>query len=38
MICETCGNLIEDCECERDEDQGPLSDDIGETDYDGDGI
>lgn len=41
MICEVCGNLKEDCECNRDNDEwmdDPLSDDIQETDYDGDGI
>jgi len=35
-ICEVCGNLMEDCECDQDQDYGPLSDDIRETDYDGD--
>lgn len=38
MICEVCGNLLEDCECNPDEQDSPLSDDIGETDYDGDGV
>ena len=38
-ICEICGYPIQDCDCEPDEyDDFPLSDDIRETDYDGDGI
>jgi len=35
-ICEVCGNLREDGECDQDQDYGPLSDDIRETDYYGD--
>jgi hypothetical protein len=41
MICEVCGNLLEDCECDWQDNEccdEPLSNDIGETDYDGDGI
>lgn len=43
MICEDCGNLLEDCECEEDESMGErefrdiYGDNIGETGYDGDG-
>ncbi len=40
-ICEVCGNLLEDCECDWQDNEchdEPLSDDILETDYDGDGI
>ncbi len=41
MICEICGNLEEDCECEKDFDFDEVSnvfDDILETGYDGDCI
>lgn len=42
MICQICGNLIDDCECEVNQseecDDDPISNDIGETDYDGDVI
>jgi len=43
MICEACGNLEEDCECgywqdNECHDDEPISNDIGETDYDGDGV
>ena len=39
LICDICGNLKEDCECRDDElTDEPWSDDIRETDYDGDSI
>lgn len=43
MICEYCGNLLEDCECDNSWKEEvcndyPLLDDIHETSYDGDGF
>ena len=42
MICEVCGNLMEDCECEDELDydiQAENNDrDILETSYDGDAL
>jgi hypothetical protein len=38
VICLGCGEPAFFCECEPDEpDDEPLYDDMGETDYDGDG-
>lgn len=38
LICRQCGCLLEDCECEPDESAHDFGyDDMGETDYDGDG-
>jgi hypothetical protein len=42
MICEVCGNLLEDCECEDEIDYDIQSEnnerDILETGYDGDAL
>ena len=39
MICDVCGMLESICECEEIQDsrEDQISDDIFETDYDGDG-